>query len=95
MNYFVYILYSHNFKRTYTGQTDNLDNRLTLHNSRKVQSTKHYIPWILIHSESFPSRAEAMNRGNWFKSSAGKKKIAEILKKFYEAEGNGLSVSSQ
>jgi putative endonuclease len=90
MNYFVYILYSPSHKRTYTGQTDNLKNRLFLHNSGKVKSTKPYIPLILIHSESFSSRAEAMKRENWFKTSAGRKKIAEILEKFLQAEGTSL-----
>jgi len=82
MNYFVYILYSPSFKRTYTGQTENLENRLALHNSGKVKSTKPYLPWTLIHFESFASRAEAMKREKWFKKSAGRKKIAEILEKF-------------
>ena len=90
MNYFVYILYSHNFKRTYTGQTDNLKSRLILHNSGKVKSTKPYLPWVLIYSESVTSRADAMKREKWFKTSAGRKKIAEILEKFLQAEGNSL-----
>jgi putative endonuclease len=60
-----------------------------------VKSTKPYIPWVLIYSESFHSRAEAMKREKWFKSKASRKKISEILKNFLEAEGNGLSVSSR
>ena len=95
MNYFVYILYSPKFVKTYVGQSDNLSERLIKHNSGKVKSTKPYLPWVLIHSESFSSRSEAMKREKWFKSRAGRKKIAEILKKFIEAEGNGLSVSSR
>jgi len=79
MNYFVYILYSVIFKRTYVGQTDNISNRLLYHNSGKVKSTKPYRPWILIHSESFISRSEAMKREKWYKSSCGRKKIAEII----------------
>jgi putative endonuclease len=65
------------------------------HNSGKVKSTKPYLPWVFIHSESFSSRAEAMKREAWFKSRVGRKKIAEILEKFLQAEGNGLSVSSR
>jgi len=95
MKYFLYSLYSPKFVKTYVGQTDNLDQRSILHNSGKVKSTKPYIPWILIHSESFSSRSEAMKREKWFKSRVGRKKIAEILKKFMEAEGNSLSVSSR
>jgi len=93
MNYFVYILYSVIFKRTYAGQTDNISNRLLYHNSGKVKSTKPYRPWMLIHSESFISRSEAMKIEKWYKSSNGRKKIAEIISHTQD-EGNGLSVSS-
>jgi len=93
MNYFVYILYSVIFKRTYVGQTDNISNRLLYHNSGKVKSTKPYKPWILMYSEVFMTRSEAMKREQWYKSSGGRKKISEILK-IYLAEGNGLSVLS-
>jgi putative endonuclease len=82
MKYFVYILYSPIFIRTYTGQTDNLDNRLLLHNSGKVKSTKPYQPWKLIYSECFKNRSEAMKKEKWFKSSRGRKKIAEILDEY-------------
>jgi putative endonuclease len=90
MNYFVYILYSPKSIKTYVGQSDNLAERLMNHNSGKVKSTKPYLPWVLIHSESFSSRAEAMKREAWFKSRVGRKKIAEILEKFLQAKGNSL-----
>jgi len=94
MNYFIYILYSPSFKRTYTGQTDNLSNRLLYHNSGKVKSTKPYRPWILIHSEQFESRAETIKKEKWYKTNTGRKKISEILNKYLQAETNGLSVQS-
>ncbi|HSW56470.1 MAG TPA: GIY-YIG nuclease family protein [Ignavibacteriaceae bacterium] len=94
MEYLPYILYSPKFIKTYVGQTDNLEKRLVLHNSAKVKSTKPFIPWVLIHSESFTSRAEAMKREKWFKSKSGRKKISEILKNFLESEDNSLSDSA-
>jgi putative endonuclease len=95
MKYFLYILYSPKFVKTYVGQSDNLSERLIKHNTGKVKSTKPYMPWTLIYSESFSSRAEAMKSETWFKSTSGRKKIAEILKNFLEIEGNGLSVPSR
>jgi len=92
MNYYFYLLYSPKFKRTYSGQTDNLSDRLIKHNSGKVKSTKAYKPWVLIHSESFDSRSEAMKREKWYKTSPGRKKIADILNQYLLAETNGLSV---
>jgi putative endonuclease len=85
MNYFVYILYSPSFIRTYVGQTDNPENRLQYHNSGRVRSTKAYIPWVMIYSEKFISRAEAMKREKWFKSSAGRKLIKKILQEYLES----------
>ena len=82
MKYFLYILYSLPFNRTYTGQTDNLENRLIYHNSGKVKSTKPFRPWVLIYSESFNSRAEAMKREKWFKSKQGREKISVILAEY-------------
>ncbi|MCZ6704245.1 MAG: GIY-YIG nuclease family protein [Ignavibacteria bacterium] len=88
MNFFVYILYSPSHNRTYTGQSDNLDNRLVYHNSGKVRSTKPYRPWELIYIESFPTRAQAMKREKWFKSKAGRKKIAKILNEYLSKHSN-------
>jgi putative endonuclease len=90
MNYFVYILYSPAFKRTYASQTKDLSNRFTLHNTGRVRSTKPYKPWILIYSESYDSRAESMKREKWFKSKGGRKKITEILDDVLKSEGNSL-----
>ena len=94
MKYFLYILYSLAFKRTYVGQTDNLSERLTKHNSGKVRSTKSFTPWVIIYTESFTTRANAMKREKWFKSPVGRKKISEILNDYLQTEDNGLSVSS-
>ncbi|MBM4170713.1 MAG: GIY-YIG nuclease family protein [Ignavibacteria bacterium] len=81
MKYFVYVLYSDLFKRTYTGQTNNLNSRLILHNKGRVKSTKSFCPWEVIYSEEFETRAQAMVKEKWFKNSTGKKKIAELLRK--------------
>jgi putative endonuclease len=82
MGYFVYILYSAKYDRSYTGQTNNLQNRLSYHNAGKVRSTKAYTPWEMILFEEYDSRAEAMKREKWFKSSSGRKLIKEKLKEY-------------
>ncbi len=82
MGCYVYILYSHKFNRTYTGQSDNLEDRLDYHNSGRVRSTKAYIPWELIYSEKFNTRAEAMKREKWFKTTKGRMQIKKILQEY-------------
>jgi putative endonuclease len=82
MGYFVYILYSRQYHRTYTGQSNNLQNRLSYHNAGKVRSTKAYVPWEMIYSEECSSRAEAMKREKWFKNSRGRKLLKSILAEY-------------
>jgi putative endonuclease len=60
MEYFTYILYSVSTLKFYTGQTDNLERRLEEHNRGKDAYTKHGIPWRMVYSQPFESRAEAM-----------------------------------
>ena len=50
--FFVYILYSKNFDKTYTGQTKDIENRLLEHNETSLKGfTVSYRPWILIYTE--------------------------------------------
>lgn len=68
------------------GQTQNLKNRLNdFHNAGKVRSTKAYLPWVMIYSEEFKTRADAMAKEKRFKSSAGRKLIKKILQDYLES----------
>ena len=80
--FFVYILYSEKFSRTYLGQTNNLDSRLSRHNAGAVLSTKAYRPWIRIHSESFTTRKDAVARERWFKTGVGRERVQNIVEEF-------------
>ncbi len=76
MTFTVYVLVSETTGRRYVGQTDNLERRLVEHNDavtnpRKFTS-KQPGPWMLIHSENCPSRAQAMRRERWLKSGIGR-----------------------
>ena len=82
MGYFVYILYSRQYHRTYIGQTNSLQNRLGYHNAGKVRSTKAYAPWEMIYFEEHNSRSEAMKREKWLKTSQGRKLVKRILNEY-------------
>ena len=82
----VYILYSTQYHRHYIGVTSNIEQRITMHNKRKVKSTKPYIPWKVIYSEEYEDKHEAYKREYYLKSPAGyleKKKITDTLHKQY------------
>ncbi len=84
--YWVYILYSPQFKKSYIGQTNNLDARIERHNAGQVTSTKRYKPWVIIHTEKFSTRSEAMKKETFLKSGMGREFIKTIIK---EHQKNG------
>ncbi len=45
-----------------------------------VPSTKRYKPWIVIHSENYESRIDAMKREKFLKSGQGREFIKGISK---------------
>ena len=67
--------------KTYVGYTNNLENRLNLHNSNKgAKSTKGY-KWLLIYSKKFKSKSEAMSFEYKLKKDKNtRKKILENFK---------------
>ena len=80
--YFVYVLYSRKHDKIYVGQTVDLDVRLTEHNSGLSTYTKRYVPWELVHTESFKTRADSLKREKQLKTSRGRSFIwKEIIGK--------------
>ena len=82
MAYYTYILQFENSGRLYVGQTQDLTNRLFMHNSGNNKSTKGRGPWILLHSKEFESRTESCGLERKLKSWKSKKMIL----KWIEAE---------
>ncbi|NQV88317.1 MAG: GIY-YIG nuclease family protein [Parcubacteria group bacterium] len=76
---FLYILQSLKDNRYYVGITSNLENRLSIHNNGYVRSTKNRIPFKIVYSESFKTRAEARAREKHFKSYKGSREKLSIL----------------
>ncbi|MCZ8198788.1 MAG: GIY-YIG nuclease family protein [Flavobacterium sp.] len=58
--YCVYIIFSEVLSKYYTGQTNNIDDRLRRHNNGLSSSTKSGKPWVLIYKIEFKTRSEAM-----------------------------------
>jgi putative endonuclease len=75
--YIVYILHSESTSKYYTGQTDNLENRLKRHNSGLSLSTKSGKPWGLIYQIGFSTRSEAMNLEQKIKKRGAKRYLLD------------------
>ena len=79
MEYVVYILYSHQSKRNYTGFTSHLVERFHSHNVYGKDSTRMYRPWIVVHVEFFVTKEEALKREKYYKSGRGSEKKNQII----------------
>jgi putative endonuclease len=77
---FVYVLgcAGHDRYLTYVGWTLDLDRRLTQHNAGTGARTTRGRVWVLLHSERFSSRREAMSR-EWHlkRDRAFRKRLAD------------------
>ncbi len=76
----VYILRSQKDNNRYIGFTDNLDRRISEHNSGRVISTKNRRPLNLIYTEQFENKVDAMKREKFFKSHQGRNFLNSIDK---------------
>ncbi|MCH7827291.1 MAG: GIY-YIG nuclease family protein [Bacteroidetes bacterium] len=77
MNY-VYVLVSQKDNKRYIGLTNNLQKRLSQHNSGKVKCTKYRRPFSIIYYEKFENRTEAAKREKFFKSGKGREFLNKI-----------------
>jgi putative endonuclease len=78
--FYVYILESEKDKRTYVGFCKSIPIRLKRHNDGKVDATKYRRPLRVIYSETLPSLEEAKKREKYWKSGAGRRKLAAFFK---------------
>ncbi len=77
--YFVYIIFSETLNRFYVGHSDDVDRRLTEHNTGRSRYTKAGMPWTLKHVEQYETRTAAMNREYEIKSRKSRKYISKLI----------------
>ena len=76
----VYALYSQNFKKIYIGCTSDIEKRLVSHNLLATKGwTIRFRPWILIYSEVFQSKTDALKRERELKSAKGRDFIWNLI----------------
>ncbi len=79
---FVYSLYNHKHDKIYIGQTDNLEERVQLHNNKTF--TNSYTArvdgeWQLIYKEEVGNRTEALKREKQLKSYRGREFVKQHI----------------
>ena len=82
MYYYVYLLISKTNKKyiSYVGYTNNLKNRIKLHNSGKGAKFTRERKWTLIYKEKYNSKKEAISREYYIKNT---RSFREKIKKKY------------
>ena len=77
--YYVYILQSIKTGKLYKGSTEDLRERFTEHNRRKVRATRMGVPWRLVYYESFVNKTDARREELFLKSGKGRERIKYLL----------------
>jgi putative endonuclease len=78
--YFTFILYSPTLDKFYTGYTENLDLRISRHNSGWGRFSSNGIPWHLVYSEKFTNKSEALKREKEIKRRKSRKYIEDLIR---------------
>lgn len=74
-----YILKSIKNGRYYIGHTSNIEERVLRHNSGRSKFTKSGMPWKLVYTENYPTKAEAFRRETEIKSYKGGFKFKNLF----------------
>ena len=86
MIYYIYILLSEVDGNYYTGYTNNLKKRVSLHNEGKVKSTKNRRPLKIVYFEGCINQQDATHREKYLKTTYGKRYIKNRLKEFIKSK---------
>ena len=65
--------------RYYIGSCENIKKRIERHNAGTEKSTKSFVPWELVHKESFNSRSNAVIRERQLKSWKSRKALERLF----------------
>ena len=71
--FMVYVLHSPTYDKIYIGYSSIIEERLRSHNALGTKGwTLKYRPWVLVHTESFETKREALRREKQLKPSRGR-----------------------
>jgi len=80
--YYVYILQSEKDRKLYIGQTNNVEERLKMHNLGRVTATRNRKPFELLGYKEFGTRKEAMETEKYLKKLKGGNEFKKILNRW-------------
>ena len=78
--FFIYIIYSPKLDKYYIGFTSDINDRLIKHNRKSRGFTNLGRPWILVYSEKYSSKKEAMDREKKLKTWKNRERLETLIK---------------
>lgn len=85
MIYKVYVLYSPEHDKLFTGFTTSLIDRMYSHNNESADEwTSMYRPWTLVHMELYNEEDEALLRETYLESESGQEYVREDVLPLFE-----------
>lgn len=85
--FYTYVLLSNKDNKFYIGYTNNLKNRLRLHQSGNVVATKCRLTIKLIYCELHLNRYDALRREKYFKTNKGKNSLYKMCYEYLKSIG--------
>ena len=79
MSFTVYVLFSKQHQKHYTGFTADLDERILSHNFLGKDWTAKYRPWKIIFTKEFNEKKDALQFEKWLKSGVGRDFMKTII----------------
>ena len=77
----VYVLYSPKYGKIYIGFTSNLEQRLLAHNVLEKKGwTIRFRPWVIVFTEEYPTKKEAMRREKLLNNANNRALIWDIIR---------------
>jgi putative endonuclease len=73
--YYAYVIKSLKDGSFYKGHCSDLEKRLKQHNDGQTESIKSKVPFVIVYSEVFELREEAIFREKYFKTASGRRFI--------------------
>ncbi|MEX0986262.1 MAG: GIY-YIG nuclease family protein [Bacteroidales bacterium] len=85
MLYKVYVLYSPESNKLFTGMTTSLGTSMISHNGNESEDwTSSFKPWVLIHMELFNDESDAIIRETFLESNSGEAYVRSDILPLFE-----------
>ena len=82
MEFYTYIIFRNSLNRFYIGSTANIEERILRHNQKSKGFTGNKSDWVLVYSERFKTREEAIEREFQIKKWKSRKMIEKLINDF-------------